>query len=167
MGPNWADIIMALSAVGSLVVTGIGLCAVYVQLKKVRESVWGDTHGRLCEQSIELLRFLAEKRETYDYIYAGKELEPKNPDRVHVLFVTEAIVNFLEHLVLQKDNLPEKQWMTWRRFIVSTYAGSPVIRDFITSHREWYSEDLLLIANEFDRRTLGGTARSSERAGDR
>jgi hypothetical protein len=60
MGPHWADVTMALAAVGSLFVTAVGLYAVYLQIRKLRDAIWGDTHGRLCDQSLELLRFLAE-----------------------------------------------------------------------------------------------------------
>ncbi len=145
MNPTWADVTMAVAAVGSLVVTAVGLYAVYIQIKKVREAVWGETNGRLCDQSLELLRFLAEKPETYDYFYGGKELEEDHPNRVFILYASEAIANFLEHLALQRGNLPGQQWDTWRRFIRSTYDGSPAVRDFFKRHREWYSDELLSI----------------------
>jgi hypothetical protein len=85
------------------------------------------------------------------HIYAGHELESENPDRIRILYVIEAIANFLEHLVLQKPNLPKRQWTTWLRFIRSTYESSPAIREFIKSRRDWYSEELLSILDECDR----------------
>jgi hypothetical protein len=149
---------MALVSVGSLVVTAIGLYAVYVQIRKLREAVWGDTHGKLCDESLELLKFLAEKPQTYDYFYKGKELEPDHPDRVFVLYASEALVNFLEHLVLQKRNLPEPQWATWRRFICSTYESSPTVRSFLKERRDWYSEDLTAITDECEARLAAAAA---------
>lgn len=155
IGPHWADVTMAIAAVGSLLVTAIGFFVLYLQIKKLRDAIWGDTHGRLCDQSLALLRFLAEKPETYDYFYSGKDLEKDNPERIFILYASEALVNFLEHLVLQRQNLPTKQWAAWHRFICSTYNGSPVVRTFIKEHRDWYSGELTAIADECDAALLG------------
>jgi len=162
MGPHWADVTMALAAVGSLFVTAVGLYAVYLQIRKLRDAIWGETHGRLCDQSLELLRFLAEMPQTYDYFYTGKELENDNPDRVFVLYASEALVNFLEHLVLQRQNLPERQWATWRQFICSKYDGSPVVRAFIKEHRDWYSVELTAIADECEARLVAKPATTNK-----
>jgi hypothetical protein len=141
---------MALAAVGSFLVTAIGLYAVYVQIKKLRESIWSNTHSKLCDQSFELIKFLAEKPTTYDYFYHGKVLEDGDKDRVYVLYAAEALANFLEHLVLQKQNLPEQQWDVWRRFIYSTYECSAVLRSFIHSHRDWYCDELISMTDKLD-----------------
>lgn len=151
MNPNWADTTMAITAVASLIVMTVGLCFVYVQLRKLREALWSDTQSRLCDQSLEILRFLAEKPETYDYFYNGKPLTDAEPNRVFILYAAEALANFMEHLVLQKQNLPERQWLVWRRFICSTYEGSSALQEFFSHHRTWYSGELLIIVDECDR----------------
>jgi hypothetical protein len=148
--PHWADVTMAVAAVGSLLVTAIGLIALYIQIKKLRDAIWGDTNGRLCEQSFELLKFLAEKPETYDYFYVGKPLEDDHPNKVFILYACEAMANFLEHVVLQRGNLPKHQWVAWSRYIRSTYEASPAIREFIEINRDWYSDDLIKLIAEYN-----------------
>src|SRR6476659_8876519 len=96
---------MAVAAVLSLFVTGGGLVAVFIQIRKLREAVWGETNGRLCDQSLELLRFLAEKPDTYDFFYRGIEAGDDHPDRVFILYASETIANFIEHVALQKPTL--------------------------------------------------------------
>ncbi len=149
--PNWADVTVALTSVGSLLVTGIGLCAVFIQLQKLRLALWSDTQGRLCDQTLEIIRFLAEKPETYDYFYRNKALEENDPNEVYILYAAEALATLMEHLTLQKANLPKPQWAVWQRFIVSQYENSSVIRDFIQSHRSWYASELLSIVDDCDK----------------
>ena len=157
MDQNLINILTALATIGSFLVTAIGLIAVYVQIKKLRESIWGNTHSKLCDQSFELIKFLSEKPQTYDYFYNGKVLEEGSKDQVYVLYATEALANFLEHLVLQKSNLPDRQWEVWYRFICSTYTGSEVLRQFLHTHRDWYSSELLSLTDSLQ----GGLANVS------
>jgi hypothetical protein len=152
MNPTWTDVVAALTGVGSLLITTIGLIFVYVQIRKLRQGLWSDTQSRLCDQSLELIRFLAEKPETYDYFYQGKPLAEDEPNRVFIFYAAEALANFMEHLVLQKRNLPEQQWQVWHRFICSTYEGSSALQEFFLHHRTWYSPELLAIIDERDRR---------------
>lgn len=119
--------------------------AVYVQIRKVRDALWSDTHSRLTEQSLELIKFLAEKPETYDYFYNSKFLQDDAPDRIFVLYAAEALANFMEHLSLQKKSLPLSQWLVWDRYIRGACIDSIVLRHFIDDHRSWYSPELLSI----------------------
>jgi hypothetical protein len=140
---------MAITSVATLLVTSIGLAAVYVQIAKIRNSIWGDTHGRLCDQSLEILRFLAEEPNAYDYFYSRKVLEDNGDTelRIFTLYAAEAIANFLEHITLQQVNLPAEQWRTWQRFVISTYERSLVVQEFIEDHHEWYSDRLHSLVN--------------------
>ena len=106
MDRPWTEVVEAVGSIGTLLVTAAGLFAVYVQIRKLQRSVWGETHGKLCDQSLDILKFLAEKPSAYPYFYLGKELPQDEPDRVFILYVSEAIANFLEHLVLQRKTSP-------------------------------------------------------------
>jgi len=139
-----------LSAI-TLVVTVGGLYGALIQIRKIREAAWSNMHSKLCDQSFELLKFLSEYPSAYDYFYHRRQLQVNDPERVMVLCIAEALANFLEHLLLQKDQLPPEQWAVWRRFIYSTFDVSTVVCQFITEHQDWYSPDLVAIASECER----------------
>lgn len=151
--PNWADVTVALTSVGSFLITGIGLYAVFIQIRKLRLALWSDTQARLCDQTLEVIRFLAERPETYDYFYRNKPLEENDPNEAYILYSAEALATLMEHLTLQKSNVPELQWAVWERFIVSQYKNSSVIQNFLQSNRDWYSNELLSIIDDCDKRT--------------
>jgi hypothetical protein len=151
--PNWAATASAVAAILSLIaITAGSLGLLWYQLLKLEQATWGDTHSKLYEHSLELLRFLAEKPETYDYFYNGKELAKDDPNRIFVLYASEALANFCEELVLLKDKLPKKQWEVWHRFICDTYESSPPVRDFMKDHQHWYSAELKSITDKCDAR---------------
>lgn len=141
------DITIVIS-IASLLVTSGGLYAVYVQLRKVRENVWSNMHSKLCDQSFELIRLLSDTPGCYDYFYNNKKIDENVHNKAAILLAAEAIANFLEHLILQKGNLPVAQWEVWSRFIYSTLKGSAVVVEFIKSRPDWYSAELLLIVEE-------------------
>lgn len=132
----------------SLVATIGGLYAVYIQIVKIKETTWSNTHNKLADQSLELLKFLSQNPSTYEYFYKNKPLEQESTDKYIVLFAAEALSNFMENLLLQKNNLPDKQWAVWNRFIYTTFEYSIVVRNFIQENREWYCPELLEIADK-------------------
>jgi hypothetical protein len=137
-------------SLATLLVTAIGLWLVCVQIRGLRHSIEGDTQARLCDQSIEIIKMLAEKPETYDYFYEKKPLEDGSRDKVFVRYASEAIGVFLENLVAQKRNMPTQQWQSWYRFIRGTYQSSPVLQDFFANHADWFSHELMSILRSID-----------------
>ena len=148
MNQDQFNLISVVIAAMGMLITLVGLYAVYIQIRKINQAAWSNTHSKLCDQSFELLKFFNENPATYDYFYNKKVLKENDKGRIGILYATEALVNFLEHLILQKDNLPTKQWLVWERFIYTTFNTSVVVCEFIQNNREWYSTDLLEIADK-------------------
>ena len=132
----------------ALLVTIAGLYGVFIQIQKIREVGWSNINSKLCDQSFELLKLINDNPNTYDYFYHNKVLLQDAPERVSVLCITEALANFLEHLLLQHNQLPPVQCAVWRRFINSTFNSSVAVCEFITEHSDWYSPDIVAIAIE-------------------
>ena len=131
----------------SLLVAAVGLYAVYYQIKKLQQSNWSNTHSILSSQSLEILKFFGEHPETYPYFYEKKVLEKGSSDKIIILYAAEALANFIEQLVLQKDNMPEKQWDVWYRFILTTFDKSVVVKTFLNDNRRWYADELMNISD--------------------
>jgi hypothetical protein len=141
VGPNWAEILQAIASVGTLLVATGGICFVLRQIKQVERSIRSNTNERLTSESLEILRFLAEHPETYDYFYNGKE-PTRDVDNM-LKYATEMIVNYMEHVVLQKETLPEDVQKSWDVFVQDTYARSPLVREHLRQFRNWYQPSLL------------------------
>ncbi|MBS1583062.1 MAG: hypothetical protein JST66_12760 [Bacteroidetes bacterium] len=143
------NLFSAVLGVLTLSITVIGLYAAYVQLKRIKETLWSNTHSTLCDQSFELLKFLSSTPASYGHFYDQKPLDlVEGHDRVIILYQAEALSNFMEHLILQRHNLPAEQWAVWNRYIYSSLKASVVVRNFIHDKREWYSPELLAIVDE-------------------
>lgn len=134
-----------LSAI-SLLATITGLVAVYYQIQKIRLTTWSTVHSKLTDQSFELLKLLNQEDDTYEYFYENKQLVPGAYNETTIKLIAEAFANFMEHLILQKENLPKQQWQVWDRFIRSTLKNSAIVKEFITDHPEWYCQALVEIS---------------------
>ena len=128
---------------GSAALTAIMSILVICQLRQVARSVRGDTHGKLCDESFEILKIMAEQPDVYDYFYENKKLAPDSEARVRVLCVCECLANFLEHVSLQRENLPNNVWETWHAFICDSYLRSSVLRDHFDKFRGWCTSEIL------------------------
>jgi hypothetical protein len=52
---------------------------------------------------------------------------------------------YMEHIVLQKETLPEDVQKIWDMFVQDTYARSPLVREHLRRFRDWYQPSLLKI----------------------
>ncbi len=143
MAPNWAEIVEAIAAAGTMAVAFGGIFFVLRQIKQVERTIRGTTHERLTAESFELLRFLASAPHTYAYFYEGKPLGPDDEHREFILYATEAIVNYLDHVIAQKPNMNAEDWKVWKQFIEDTCRRAPVVRAHLEKHGAWYGPELI------------------------
>ncbi|MGD0720863.1 MAG: hypothetical protein ABR970_07420 [Roseiarcus sp.] len=141
-----ADIVQAVSAVATAVIAGIGVYFVTKQLGQVERTIRGTTHERLTGESLEILRFLAEHPETYPYFYEGKNLEDDSENRVLILYSTEIVCNYIEHVCLQRPNMTAGDWAVWRSFVEDTCRNAPIVRWYLEKYKKWYTRKLLEIS---------------------
>jgi hypothetical protein len=155
MEPNWAEKIQAIASLATMVVAAGGICFVLRQIKQVERSIRSNTNERLTGESLEILRFLAEHPETYDYFYNGKE--PTGDADNMLKYATEMIVNYMEHVVLQKETLPEDVQKSWDVFVQDTYSRSPLVREHLRQFRNWYQPSLLKMVENVPHRSPSQT----------
>ena len=145
MAPNWAEIVEAIAAAGTMLVAIGGIFFVLRQIKQVERTIRGTTHERLTAESFELLRFLASVPDTYAYFYEGKPLGADDENREFILYATEALVNYMDHVIAEKPNMNAKDWIVWKRFVEDTCRRAPVVRAHLNQNGAWYSPELTAI----------------------
>lgn len=92
---------------------------------------------RLASQSIEILKYIADDPQLYEYFYKNKPLVIEAPTRTKVLCCAEIMANFLEHISLQRPSLPVASQEALMRYVRDHYSASRVVREFVTDHRHW------------------------------
>jgi hypothetical protein len=147
---NWANVnwtaVEALATCATAIIAAGGIFFVLQQLKQVERTIRGDAHERLTTGSIEILKLLAGNPESYAYFYEGKPLTHDDPNRVFVLYVAEIFANYMENVINQKENMGKRDGAVWNRFVVDTCKMAPVVRTFLIERKEWYSPELVGIA---------------------
>ncbi|MGH6817403.1 MAG: hypothetical protein ACREC1_01365 [Methylovirgula sp.] len=134
MAPNWAEVVQAMAAIATIPVALGGTFFVWRQIKHIERTIHSTTHERLTAESFELLKFLASVPDTYAYFYEGQPLGPEDAHREFILYATEAIVNYMEHIVAQKPNMNAEDWDVWKRFIEDAFKRAPVVRAHLERH---------------------------------
>jgi hypothetical protein len=140
MDPNWAEKVQAYASVATALITFGGILFVLWQIKQVDRGIRSNTNERLMNESLEILRFLAENPGNYDYFYNGKEL-PKEADEA-LKYATEMVANYMEHVVLQTETLPTDVREGWKKFVKDSYARSSVVREHLKKFADWYDPRL-------------------------
>jgi hypothetical protein len=139
----------------SLVIVGLELQGIVILLASISAySIWrtlkemslanqASVSERLASQSIEILKYIADDPQLYEYFYKNKPLVVETPTRTNVLCCAEIMANFLEHIFLQRPSIPVASQEAWMRYVRDHYSASHVVREFVTEHRHWYADAFL------------------------
>jgi hypothetical protein len=95
----------------------------------------------LASQSIEVLKYIADDPQLYEYFYKNKPLAVETPTHTKVLCCAEIMANCLENIFLRRPKFTS--CIAWMRYVRDHYSASHVVRDFVTEHRHWYAEAFL------------------------
>jgi hypothetical protein len=142
---DWPAETQAITSILGLMVTSFGFLFLSRQITLLKKAIVSDTNGRLSDQSITILNFIADKPYLYDYFYHSKPLGSADEHVIEVLCACEMIANYADMVALSLPDIPVLVRSRWTRFITDTLASSPALRDFIAQHRLWYSDELLAI----------------------
>ena len=139
----------------SLVIVGLELQGIVILLGSTSAySIWrtlkemslanqASVSERLASQSIEILKYIADDPQLYEYFYENKPLVVETPTRTKVLCCAEIMANFLEHIFLQRPSIPVASQEAWMRYVRDHYSTSHVVREFVNEHRHWYADAFL------------------------
>ncbi len=147
------DFWQAVGSIGTLVVSGAAVIVLIVQVRKLRETIQGDTFGRLYAQDSDITHLFLSYPELRPYFYEGHDvdrLEPDSPELARVKAAAEVLCDYFDHVALQMQCMPKDAQETWRSYVVSIHASSPIIQRFLGENPSWYSEALKRIVREGD-----------------
>jgi hypothetical protein len=165
MGPNWAEIAQAVAQAATVVVTLVGMIFVILQLRQVASATRGSTAERLAAQRYEVIRFMAQRPETYPYFYEDINPEETAADGTVIAFVqyaTEMLANYIENVALQREHMSAETWRSWKLFIKSVYLSSPALRVFLQRDEQWYDPKLMVIIRDIEHERQRATKHAAE-----
>jgi hypothetical protein len=105
----------------------------------------GDVNERLYNQSLQIMRFLAENPALRPYFADNKALSTceNELEKCRVLSILEMVAGFMELVSLQLAEQPLEIQPRWKAYIVDGYNSSAVLRDHVSTCTAWYADDFL------------------------
>jgi hypothetical protein len=139
--------LQAMASIIAPIISLIGFTLIYLQIKELRKSTLGATHGALYTQQHSVHQFFIENPSFRPFFYSNQEISPNHTDYEKVMAIAEMIGDFFEHIYLQRINLPNDIWIGWRNYMLAIYQTSPALREHFGSKRMWYGEKVLKLLN--------------------
>lgn len=105
----------------------------------------GDVNERLYNQSLQIMRFLAENPSLRPYFADNKDLSDceSELEKLRVLSTVEMVAGFMELVALQLAEQPLEIQPRWKAYIVDGYNSSVVLREHLASYTAWYADDFM------------------------
>ena len=115
------------------------------QIEVMMVSARGDVNERLYNQSLQIMRFFAENPSLRPYFADNRDLSTceNELEKCRVLSTVEMVAGFMELVALQLAEQPLEIQPRWKAYIVDGYNSSAVMREHISTCREWYADDFL------------------------
>jgi hypothetical protein len=127
--------IQAWASVATAAFALLGLGLVVWQVWQARITIQGNSNARLMGESLNILRFLADHPENYEYFYNGEA--PPEAQSATLKCVAEMFANYMEHVAQQRETMPKSEQDYWAKFVRETYARSPVIQKHLREFKDW------------------------------
>ncbi|MGA7925913.1 MAG: hypothetical protein WCA20_07950 [Candidatus Sulfotelmatobacter sp.] len=127
----------------AILLGGLSAYSIWQTLKEMSLANRASVSESLASQSFEILRYISDDPQLYEYFYKNKPLVDETPTRTKVLCCAEIMANFLEHIFLQRPSLPVASHDAWMRYVQDHYSASRVVSEFVTEHRYWYADAFL------------------------
>jgi hypothetical protein len=134
---DW-NAISAMAGVGAFgaAVAGIGL--IFLQIRRIGNQISASSCATLYGQMIEIDRFFVQHQDLKAYIYKSKAIAGSDPAYDSVRSLAEMMVDLMEHLYVQKGNLPDRVYKPWLQYFASIYDNSPIVREHLNQSGDWY-----------------------------
>lgn len=91
-----------------------------------------DSKGRLYHQNNEIRKIFFERPELRKYFFENADISKGHDNYNTVLSLAEMVLNYLEHLELQKSNCSSKDWGEWEGLFHLYCRNSPVVRELVS-----------------------------------
>jgi hypothetical protein len=127
----------------------IWLLFVLRQIRQINWNISSSTHQRITTESFEILKFLSGIPETYEYFYSSKP--PPEELNEKLKYATEMVSNYLEHVLLQEEYLPEEVRENWHSYVEEICKTAPIVRAHVKKYRTQYTEILLGIITDIEK----------------
>jgi hypothetical protein len=137
------NLLEAIAAIASPVITLTGFILIYLQIKELKKSTLGGTYGALYAQQHSIHQFFIENPSFRAFFYGSQEIDHTHQDYEKVMAIAEMVGDFFEHIYLQKHNLPKDTWIGWQNYMLTIYQNSPALEEHFRSKRMWYGEKVV------------------------
>jgi hypothetical protein len=117
-------VIVGLELQGIAILVGcLSAYSIWRTLKETSLANQASVSESLASQSIEILKYIADDPQLYEYFYKNKPLAVETPTHTKVLCCAEIMANFLEHIFLQRPSLPVASQEAWMRYVRDHYSA--------------------------------------------
>lgn len=144
---KWTDKVQAITSLLTLFVTVFGFIFVYIQISQAKHALNGSTHTAIYAQMQGINQLFIEKPNLRKFFYDGYDFpkEATQEDKEAILPVADMLEDFFEHVTQQKENLPDKIWPAWVKYMRDVYNNSPTMRRHIAKNADWYDPEYVAL----------------------
>lgn len=134
-------------SIASDLVAIFGLLFVIYQVRQLERSVRSGAVSSIYAEAAEVRKTLIENPELLPYFFDNIDITPEHTDYPKARVAAEMHLNYLEHLVVEKDNFGQDNWKSWSAFIARAIECSPLIRRLLRENADSYAKELCEIAD--------------------
>lgn len=134
-----AETIQTVVAVAGLVLALVGLPALFLQVRDLRQSIQSQAHAAMYAQSADFRSHLVQFPHLRRYLFDGVEIRPDHADHDRVATLAEIFLNCLEHVAVMGDSFGRHNRAALDRFCRTSLANGPILRQRLLENRDAYS----------------------------
>ena len=147
----WTEQIQAFAAIAGVLVALLGFGLLFHQIRQLRQTIQAESHGRIYQHALEVQKLFVEHPDLRRFFYGREELKAGDRDYDKVLAFAELVADYLEHIMLQRPNVPSEVQKAWENYTGLMLTSSPVLRQVLIEHQGGYCRSFVQFCEKYCR----------------
>src|SRR5687768_11251867 len=110
---NWTEITQSIASMAGVFIGLFGFLILTYQIHQLHCTIQAETHEKLYSQARDVMRIFIEHPEMRPFFYEGVDIQPDDPRHQQLATMAEIMADYLEHITLQRKNLPRDVCIAW------------------------------------------------------
>jgi len=133
-------------ALAGVAVATTGFLLVLWQVRQLERSLRSAAQSAVYDHAITLRSQLLARPDLRAFLMEGADIDETHEDFPHVKTLAEMLLNYLEHLAVQRENLGGENWAAWKGYVQASLEGSPLAGRLLEENRLRYARSLHVAA---------------------
>lgn len=143
MNTEMSNLLLAIGAIASPIVSVIGFVFIFQQINQTNKSLKTQTHSSIYKLVFDVNCIFIDHPELRPYFFESLTIKQGHNDYNKVMNASELLLDFFEYVIVEQAHMDEKIVTGWKVYMKKMFRKSPSLKLFLDENKDQYNRTFL------------------------